>query len=63
MCDICLQSPCHNQCPNAEVHCVYECVSCGKEIYEGDDCYDINFEIWCEDCITDCRTVASEDVL
>ena len=63
MCDICWQTPCHNRCPNTDVHYVCKCVNCGNEIYDGDVCYDINGEIWCEDCITDCRTFASEDIL
>jgi hypothetical protein len=59
MCDICLRTPCHNRCPNApEPPVVHTCLKCDAEIYAGDGYYDIDGEIWCEECVTDCRTTA-----
>lgn len=30
---------------------MYECCVCGSEIYEGDEYYEINGDIYCEECI------------
>lgn len=38
MCFLCLQNPCHTQCPNyepPETH--YRCSSCGEGIYYGEE--------------------------
>lgn len=62
MCEICLQSPCHPRCPNAQdppVVCL--CCQCGNEIYEGDEVYDINDEKWCEFCVKECCHIAELD--
>lgn len=62
MCEICLQSPCHPRCPNAQdppVVCL-RC-QCGNEIYEGDEVYDINDEKWCESCVKECCHIAELD--
>jgi hypothetical protein len=59
MCDICLSTPCLPQCPNApDPPMVYKCINCGEKILEGDGYYDIDGEIWCEDCIEDCHREA-----
>ena len=47
------------RCPNApEPPVVCLCCQCGKEIYEGDEIYDINDEKWCEECVNGCRSTA-----
>lgn len=59
MCEICLRTPCHPQCPNAsEPEPVYECDNCGCGIFDGDDVYDINGERWCAECIDFARDTA-----
>lgn len=64
MCEICRQTPCHNRCPYApEPQVAYRCWQCGNEIYEGEDLYIINDEMWCEECVTECRTTAEIDRL
>ena len=37
--------------PDNEADKVYECYFCDSAIYEGDDCYEIDNLIYCEDCI------------
>lgn len=62
MCNECHQNPCHPRCPNAEEKAVvYYCGQCGFEIYEGDNFYDINTEIWCGSCIEDCKHIAERE--
>lgn len=62
MCEICLQSPCHPRCPNAQdPPVVCPCCQCGNEIYEGDEVYDINDEKWCESCVKECCHIAELD--
>ena len=52
MCSECWQTPCHPRCPNApEPPAVFICSGCSKEIYEGDDYWDIFGEQICEDCM------------
>lgn len=34
--------------PKPQVKCL--CWNCGREIYEEDDTYNINEEIWCSHC-------------
>ena len=42
MCSICLQIPCHPQCPNApELEPILICADCSEGIYEGDEYYDV----------------------
>ena len=33
----------------------HKCAWCGESIYEGDECYDINGEIVCENCIENAK--------
>lgn len=59
MCDICRTTPCHPFCPNAPEPPVFgRCVNCKEKIFDGDDYYDIDGDIWCEECIDDCRKTA-----
>ena len=59
MCEFCHNFPHLPRCPNApEPLMVYKCSCCGEAIYEGDDCYDIDGDIWCEECILDARKEA-----
>ena len=53
--------PCHPMCPNApDPIGVVECSVCGRDIFAGDDYYDINDTIWCEHCIEDARKIAED---
>lgn len=39
-----------------------KCETCGHELYEGEECYYINNNYYCEDCISDFKvTLDSED--
>lgn len=59
MCDICRQTPCNSRCPNAPEPPVFGiCVNCKEEILDGYDYYDIDGDIWCEECIDDSRKTA-----
>ena len=59
MCEICHRTPCHPRCPNAdEPAVVCLCANCGDEIHEGDEVYNINDELWCENCVRDCHCTA-----
>lgn len=59
MCDICRNYTCPGSCPNAPAPDEFgRCLHCGQVIYDGDDYYDIDGEIWCEDCIWECRKTA-----
>ena len=42
-----------------EVYCY--CDLCGREIYVGDECLDINAQYICETCISRHRITAGED--
>ena len=54
MCNICLQSPCHPRCPNAdEPKAVFVCSGCGQDILEGDEYVELMGEQWCMLCIKD----------
>lgn len=48
---------CHNDKPP-----IYICDLCGEAIYEGDVYYDINGEVWCEECIDSVKGIAGESV-
>lgn len=61
MCDECLHSPCPPACPNFIKECVCLCRECGREIYDGEIIYDLAGEIWCDDCVNECRTEAQSD--
>ena len=37
--------------PNNEAIKIYECYICDNPIYEGEDCYEIDNLIYCEDCV------------
>jgi len=58
MCELCRHTPCLTNCPNYVPPVVCLCWKCGEEIYEGDTIYEINEEIWCENCVDDCRSEA-----
>ena len=61
MCSECWQHPCHPQCPNApEPEPVFVCDGCGQEIYEGEDVWRIQNEVYCEDCIDGFRSTAEK---
>ena len=54
MCEICHQTFCPSGCPNAPEPPVFaECDSCGTEIYDGNEYYEINGCNYCEDCVSD----------
>ncbi len=62
MCDVCMKSPCHPQCPNApEPPSVFVCSGCGDDILEGDTYWDILGEQFCEMCIDGAERVAEYD--
>lgn len=59
MCELCRQYRCPASCPNAEEPPVVEkCIHCGDYIREGEDYYDIDGAIWCEECIDNSRKTA-----
>jgi hypothetical protein len=61
MCDVCLSAPCHPRCPNApEPPAVFICDGCGHPIYEGDDVWRIQHEVYCEHCIDGFRSTAEK---
>lgn len=52
MCDLCRWEPCHPSCPNAiPPEVVERCFKCGTELYEGDECYEIDERYVCEECV------------
>ena len=51
MCDICLRTTCPSTCPNSDDLDIAHWCICGEEIYEGDDCYNVAGEIYCEKCV------------
>lgn len=54
MCSLCLSTPCHPRCPNAqEPVAVYECCKCCYGILDGKRYYDSPEGYICEDCIED----------
>lgn len=61
MCSICHQAVCPPTCPNHEPKAVCECSECGDEIYVGEEYYMIHGSPWCENCIEQCKTEASEE--
>lgn len=61
MCSVCLQSPCHPSCPNAEPEKpVYVCVECGNPIYVGDKFFPSADGPICKECMEE-KTV--EEIL
>ncbi len=57
MCEICRQSPCHPQCPNApDPPTVYTCKSCGEPIVVGDEYYEFDGDYYHEECFEDNAT-------
>ena len=55
MCDICLHTPCHSQCPNApEPKSIGKCKYCDEPIYVGDEYVEVcDGELYHEDCFLD----------
>lgn len=51
MCEICRQNPCCPACPNHVDELVEICCECGAKIFEGDDYYNIEGIVLCENCI------------
>ena len=51
MCMECLQNPCHPCCPNYVGKIVAHCNGCGTEIEEGESCFDVNGNYYCESCV------------
>ncbi len=39
--------------PDYEAHAVFSCDYCYRGLYEGDEYYDIEGEVYCEDCLKD----------
>lgn len=60
MCQICRQTPCNQQCPNAVAKVAHNCTMCDEEIYTGDTYYDLNGKPICESCIDEARMEAEE---
>lgn len=60
MCDTCLRSPCHPQCPNApEPPTVCVCDKCSEPVRAGDVYYEEpGGEILCQGCIEEMDTHA-----
>lgn len=59
MCDVCMQHPCDQRCPNApEPPVVFVCSGCGHDILDGDDYWDIFGEQFCETCIEKAKGTA-----
>lgn len=51
MCDLCMQTPCANGCPNEpDPRVIYECSACGAEIVEGDECCKAAGYVYCNEC-------------
>lgn len=61
MCDLCMKTPCHPRCPNAEIPPYYMCVQCG-DVIDG-SCYykdnEYNF-FCCESCALEFHGVELE---
>lgn len=54
MCELCLTSPCHPRCPNAEEpKSIHTCTMCGEGIFDGDKFLDGIDGIICEECADD----------
>lgn len=62
MCEICRQNPCAAGCPNNDEEPLLECSICGTGIFEGDNYFEINDTIICEDCTLECQHTAERDV-
>ncbi len=57
MCDICLRSPCHPRCPNAEPPAaVYDCSKCKEGIIPGEKYARIDGLHYHLDCLEDMGT-------
>jgi predicted RNA-binding Zn-ribbon protein involved in translation (DUF1610 family) len=37
---------------------VCQCALCGEDIYEGETCYELGLDFYCENCIEDCKRTA-----
>lgn len=62
MCELCLQTPCDERCPNAPLpKVVFICSGCGDDIYDGEYYWDILGEQFCEKCIDEARRIANYD--
>ena len=62
MCEICRQYPCAAGCPNNDDEPLFYCRICDSPIYAGEDYYEIDDTIYCEDCVHDSRKSADRDV-
>ena len=64
MCEICHKSICPGGCPNApEPPVIHYCYLCDEPIYEGDGCYNICGERYCEKCIEESHEYAEGEYL
>ncbi|MBQ4447398.1 MAG: hypothetical protein II897_03800 [Clostridia bacterium] len=62
MCEICYRSPCDPRCPNApQPEAVFVCKSCGEDIVEGEDYYELDGEHYHEECFKDEAVSILED--
>ena len=54
MCSECGCYPCHPSCPNAVPEkSVATCPYCDEPIYAGEDVFELNGELYHEDCVSD----------
>ena len=60
MCEICGQATCMSGCPNAEPKYATTCDECGAGIQVGEDYWEVDGKVYCEDCIDKCRKVGEE---
>ena len=58
MCSVCGHYTCTAGCPENSASAVYICDSCSSEIYSGEDYYNLDGSIYCEDCIFEARREA-----
>ena len=62
MCNICGMIYCPSGCPGAkspEPKC--QCEKCYKDLYEGDNAYEIDGKIYCDQCIGKCAITVGDD--
>lgn len=54
MCNECLQNPCVSACPNCPTpKAIFVCSICQYGIVEGDDYYDFEDVIVCDECLSE----------
>lgn len=55
MCEYCRGFNCVAGCPNFDPDPVYHCDGCGEPLYEDDTAYDFGGDVFCEECIENCK--------